>query len=43
MTNDGAHSHTYDPEGNIIKVDNGLTATYVYNATNHREAGLSAS
>jgi YD repeat-containing protein len=36
MTNDGVHSYTYDAEGNIVTVDNGSTATYVYDALNHR-------
>jgi len=36
MTNDGFHSYTYDAEGNITAVDNGTTATYVYNAQNQR-------
>jgi RHS repeat-associated protein len=36
MTNDTFHSYTYDAEGNIIKVDGGSTATYVYDVFNHR-------
>lgn len=36
MTNDGFHSYTYDAEDNILKVDGGSTATYVYDALNHR-------
>jgi RHS repeat-associated protein len=36
MTNDGSHSYTYDAEGNILNVDNGSTATYVYDAFNRR-------
>ena len=31
-----SHTFTYDAEGNIIAVDNGSTATYVYDALNHR-------
>jgi RHS repeat-associated protein len=36
LTNDGSHSYTYDAEGNITKVDGGATATYTYDALNHR-------
>ena len=36
MTNDGFHTYTYDAEGNIIAVDGGGTATYVYDALNHK-------
>jgi uncharacterized protein RhaS with RHS repeats len=36
MTNDSFHSYTFDAEGNITAVDNGTTATYVYNALNQR-------
>jgi RHS repeat-associated protein len=36
MTNDTFHSYTFDAEGNITAVDNGTTATYVYNAQNQR-------
>jgi RHS repeat-associated protein len=36
MTYDGTHSYTYDAEGNIVTVDGGSTATYVYNALNQR-------
>lgn len=36
LTNDGAHSYTYDAVGNITAVDAGSTATYVYDALNHR-------
>jgi len=31
-----AHTFTYDAEGNVTAVDNGSTATYVYDALNHR-------
>ena len=35
--NDGiAHSFTYDAEGNVLAVDGGQTASYVYDAGNHR-------
>ncbi len=36
MTNDTVHSYTYDAEGNILKVDAGSTAVYVYDALNRR-------
>jgi RHS repeat-associated protein len=36
MTNDGYHTYTYDAEGNITQVDGGLTASYVFDALNHR-------
>lgn len=36
LTNDGTHTYTYDAEGNITAVDGGSTATYVYDALNHR-------
>jgi len=36
MTNDGFHAYSYDAEGNILTVDGGATATYVYDALNHR-------
>jgi RHS repeat-associated protein len=36
MTADGIHSYTYDAEGNVTQVDGGSTATYVYDALNHR-------
>jgi RHS repeat-associated protein len=36
MTNDSFHSYTYDAEGNILTVDNGSTASYVYDALNRR-------
>jgi RHS repeat-associated protein len=36
MTNDGFHTYKYDAEGNIISVDSGSTAQYVYNALNQR-------
>jgi RHS repeat-associated protein len=31
-----SHTFTYDAEGNVTAVDNGSTATYVYDALNHR-------
>jgi RHS repeat-associated protein len=43
MTNDGTHSYTYDAEGNIVTVDVGSTATYVYNALNQRVRTLVGS
>ena len=36
MTSDGLHTYTYDANGNVIAVDGGNTATYVYNALNQR-------
>ena len=36
MTNDTSHAYTYDADGNILTVDGGQTATYVYDALNHR-------
>lgn len=36
LTSDGFHSYTYDAEGNVLQVDGGATATYVYDALNHR-------
>ena len=32
LTNDGAHTYTYDAENRISSVDGGTTATYVYDA-----------
>jgi RHS repeat-associated protein len=43
MTYDGTHSYTYDAEGNIVTVDGGSTATYVYNALNQRVRSLVGS
>ena len=34
--NDLAHSFMYDAEGNVVSIDNGSTATYVYDALNER-------
>lgn len=31
-----SHSFTYDAEGNVVSVDNGSTASYVYDALNRR-------
>ncbi len=36
LLNDGLHSYTYDAENHLIKVDNGTTATYVYDANGYR-------
>ena len=36
MINDGLHGCTYDADGNILSVDSGSTATYLYNALNQR-------
>ena len=32
LTNDGAHTYTFDGDGRIAKVDGGTTATYIYDA-----------
>ena len=36
MTNDSYHTYAYDADGNILKVDSGNTAQYVYDALNRR-------
>jgi RHS repeat-associated protein len=36
LLTDGTHHYAYDAEGNLIQVDNGTTATYAYDALNHR-------
>ena len=36
--NDGAHSYQYDAEGNVLQVDGGTTASYVYDAFHRRIA-----
>ncbi len=36
LTSDSVHAYTYDAEGNIVAVDGGATATYTYDALNHR-------
>ena len=36
QTNDGTYNYTYDAEGNITAVNNGSTASYLYDALNHR-------
>lgn len=36
LTSDGVHHYSYDGEGNLLAVDSGSTATYVYDAMNHR-------
>jgi RHS repeat-associated protein len=36
MTDDSVHAYTYDAEGNVTAVDSGSTATYTYDALNHR-------
>jgi len=36
VLNDGTHSYFYDAENRITKVDNGATATYVYDANGQR-------
>ena len=36
MIKDASHQYAYDAEGNLLSVDNGATASYVYNALNQR-------
>jgi RHS repeat-associated protein len=36
VTNDGAHSFTYDAENRVVSVDGGATATYGYDHQNRR-------
>ena len=36
MTHDDSHSYTYDAENRLIQVDNGATATYLYDAEGRR-------
>jgi RHS repeat-associated protein len=36
VTNDGAHTYTYDAENRIVTVDSGSTATYAYDQSNQR-------
>lgn len=36
QTRDAAHTYQYDAEGRLISVDNGSTATYVYNGPGER-------
>jgi RHS repeat-associated protein len=36
VTNDGVHSYTYDAENRLISVDGGATASYIYDADDHR-------
>jgi RHS repeat-associated protein len=43
MTYDGIHHYSYDAEGNILTVDNGATAAYVYDANNRRVNVTTAS
>lgn len=43
VTSDGFHSYTYDAEGNVLNVDGGSTATYVYDALNRRVSTQTAS
>ncbi len=44
LTSDGTHTYQYDAEGRMISVDNGTTASYVYNALGERpEADVGGS
>jgi RHS repeat-associated protein len=43
ITNDTFHSYTYDADGNLLTVDGGSTAQYVYDALNHRVKTQDAS
>lgn len=36
VTNDGAHSYTYDSENRLVSVDGGATASYAYDQQNRR-------
>ena len=40
---DSSHYYTYDAEGNVLVVDNGSTATYVYDALNRRVSSKTSS
>ncbi len=39
LMNDSVHNFTYDAEGNMIQIDNGSTAVYVFDALNERVKG----
>jgi YD repeat-containing protein len=44
LTGDGAHTYQYDAEGRLVSVDNGSTASYVYNALGERvEKGVAGT
>lgn len=43
LVNDSTHSYKYDAEGNLISVDNGATASYVFDAMNRRVRVQTAS
>ncbi len=43
MSDGMSHSFRYDAEGNVISVDNGSTATYVYDALNRRVSSKTSS
>ena len=41
LLTDGVHSYSYDAEGQLLSVDGGATASYVYNALNLRSKTVS--
>ena len=44
ITNDGlGHAYTYDAENRLVAVDNGQTASYIYDAMNRRVQAATAS
>jgi RHS repeat-associated protein len=43
QVNDASHTYSYDAEGNVLQVDGGSTATYVYDAFNQRVKVQTAS
>ena len=38
-----SHTFTYDAEGNMTAVDNGSTATYIFDASNHRVQAVTSA
>jgi RHS repeat-associated protein len=43
LLNDGTHSYSYDAEDQLISVDNGNTATYIYDGNGRRVSKTTAS